>query len=55
MMAITVNNKLNAEERLNSIYGLQIEFDKLKKETGMFSGAIQPQVAHDAPLAALLV
>ena len=33
MMDITANKKLNAEERLNSISGLQIQFDKLKKET----------------------
>ena len=52
MMDITANKKLNAEKRLNSISGLQIQFDKLKKETGLLSGAIQPQVAHDAPLAA---
>ena len=52
MMDITVNKKLNAEERLNSISGLQIQFDKLKKETGLLSGGIQPQVAHEASLAA---
>ena len=52
MMDITANNKLNAEERLNSISGLQIQFDKLKKETGLLSGAIQPQVALEAPQAA---
>ena len=40
MMDITANMKLNAEERLNSISGLQIQFDKLKKETGLLSGAI---------------
>ena len=52
MMDITANKTLNAEERLNSISGLQIQFDKLKKETGLLSGAIQPQLAHEAPLAA---
>ena len=52
MMDITANKKLNAEERLNSISGLQIQFDKHKKETGLLSGAIQPHVAHEAPLAA---
>ena len=52
MMDITANKKRNAEERLNSISGLQIQFDKLKKETGLLSGAIQPQVAHEALLAA---
>ena len=52
MTDITANKKLNAEERLNFISGLQIQFDKLKKETGMLSGTIQPQVAHEEPLAA---
>ena len=52
MMDITVKKKLNAEKRLNSISGLQIQFDKLKKETGLLSGAIQPQVAHEVPFAA---
>ena len=51
-MDITANKKLNAEEQLNSTSGLQIQFDKLKKVTGLLSGAIQPQVAHEAPLAA---
>ena len=55
MMDITTNKNLNAEERLNSISGLQIQFDKLKKETKLLSGAIQPQVAHEAPLAAQTV
>ena len=31
MMDITANKKLNAEERLNSISCLQIQFDKVKK------------------------
>ena len=31
---------------------MQIQFDKLKKKSGLLSGAIQPQVAHEAPLAA---
>ena len=30
MMDITENKKLNAAERLQSISGLQIQFDKLK-------------------------
>ena len=34
---------------------MQIQFDKLKKETGLLSGAIQTQVAHEAPLTARLV
>ena len=55
MMDITANKKLNAAERLNSISGLQIQCDKLKKETGLLNGAIQPQVAHEAPLAARTV
>ena len=46
---ITANKKLTAEERLNMITGLQIQFDKLKKETGLLSGAIPPQVALEAP------
>ena len=52
MRDFTANKKLNAEERLNSISGLQIQFDKLKKDTGLLRGAIQPQVVHEAPLAA---
>ena len=40
MMDITPNKTFNAEKRLNSISGLQIQFDKLKKETGLLSGAI---------------
>ena len=35
MRDITANKKLTAEEQLNSISGLQIQFDKLKKETGL--------------------
>ena len=42
------NKKLTAENRLNSISGLQIQFDKLKKETGLISGAIPSQVAQEA-------
>ena len=37
------------------ISGLQIQFDKLKKETGLLSVAMQPQVAHEAHPAALPV
>ena len=48
MIKLTANKKLNAKERLNSITVLQIQFDKLKKDTVLFSGAIQPQVAHEA-------
>ena len=39
-------------ERLNLISGLQIQFDKHKDETWLLSGAFQPQVAHETPLAA---
>ena len=52
MIYITANKKLNAAERLNSISGLQIQFDKIKKETELLNVAIQPQVAYKAPLAA---
>ena len=52
MTDITANKKHNAEKRLNLISGLQIHYDKLKIETGLLSGAIQPLVAHEAPLAA---
>ena len=31
MMDVTANKKRNDEERLNSIFGLQIQFDKIKK------------------------
>ena len=55
MMDITAKKNLNAEELLNSISGLQFQFDKLKTETGLLSGAIQLQVANEAPLAARLV
>ena len=49
---ITANKKLTAEERLNLISGLQIQFDKLKTENGLLSGAIPPQDALEAPPAA---
>ena len=52
MTDIKANKKLNAAERLNFISGLQIQFDKLKKETGFLSGAIHPQVVHEAQLVA---
>ena len=42
MMDITANKKLKAEQRLKSISNLQIQFNKLKKETRLLSGAIQP-------------
>ena len=31
---------------------MQTQFDKLKKKTGLLNGAIQSQVAHEAPPAA---
>ena len=31
---------------------MQIQFNKLKKETGFVCGATQPQVSHEAPLTA---
>ena len=52
MRDITANKKLIAEERINSISGLQIQFDKLRKETKLLSGAIPLQVALEAPPAA---
>ena len=48
MTNITANKNLIAKERLNSISGLQIQFDMFKKETGLLSGAIPPQVAFEA-------
>ena len=52
---MTANKKLTAEKQLNSISGWQIQFDKLKKETGLFSGAIRLQVAFEALPAPRLV
>ena len=52
MWDITAYRKLTAAKRLNSIYGLQIQFNYLKKDTGMLNGAIPPQVAFEAPQAA---
>ena len=51
MMDISANKNPNAKKRLNSISGLQNQFDKFKKETGLLSGAIQPQVAYEASAA----
>ena len=34
------NKNLTAEELLNSIFDMQIRFDKLNKETGVLSGAL---------------
>ena len=55
MRDITANKKLTAEELLNSISGLQIQFDKLQKETGLLSHTMPPQVALEAAPAALPV
>ena len=52
MRDITANKKLTAAERINSISGLQIQFEKLKKEIGLLSGAISLQVAREATPAA---
>ena len=46
------NKKLTAEERLNSISDRQIRFDKLKKETGVLSGALRARPALEPPPAA---
>ena len=45
---IMSRKNLSAEERLNLISGKQIQFDKLKKETGVLSGAL-PAQATPAP------
>ena len=50
---ITANKKLTTAEQFNSISGLQIQFDQLKKETGLFLVTMPPQVALEAPPAAL--
>ena len=52
MRNIVANKKLTREEQLNLISKLQIHFDKIKKNTGILSGAIPPQVALEAPPAA---
>ena len=52
---IRANKKLTAEERLNSISGLQIQFDMLKKESAFLSGAIQLQIAIETSPAARTV
>ena len=52
MRNITANKKLTAEKRLNLISGLQIQFDKVKKETELLSSAISHQAALKAAQAA---
>ena len=46
---IMARKKLSAEERLNLISDLQIRFNKLKKETGVLSGALLAQAAFAPP------
>ena len=55
MRDITANKKLTAEKQLNSISGLQIQFDKLKRVTGLLSSTMPPQLAFEAQPAALQV
>ena len=45
MRDIMAHKKLTAEERLNSISNLHIRFDKLKKESGVLTGALPAQGA----------
>ena len=49
MKDIMARKKLTAEERINLISELQIRFEKLKKETGVLSGALPPQAVFAAP------
>ena len=49
MRDIMANRKLTAEERLNSISDMKILFDKLKKETGVLSGALFARPALESP------
>ena len=49
---IMARKNLSAEERLNIISALQTRFDKLKKETGVLSGALPAQAAPSPPLPA---
>ena len=46
---IMASKTLSAEERMNMIFGLQIRFDKLKKETGVLSGALSVQAVPAPP------
>ena len=52
---IMASNKLSAEERMTMISGLQIRFDKLKKETGVSNGALPVQAVSAPPPPALAV
>ena len=40
---IMASKQLSAEKQMNMISGLQIQFDKLNKETGVLSGALPAQ------------
>ena len=46
---IMSRKNLSADERLNLISGEQIQFDKLKKETGVLSGTLPAQAATAPP------
>ena len=50
MRDIRANKKLTSVKQLNSISCLKIQFDKLKKETGLLSSEISFQVARNEPL-----
>ena len=52
MRDIMENNKLTEEERLNSIFDMQIRIDMLKKESGVWSGAFPARPALKPPPAA---
>ena len=49
MRDIIANKTRTAEELLNSISDMQIWFDKLKKETGVLSGALSARPALEPP------
>ena len=44
MRDITANKNLTAEAQLNSISGLKIQLDKLKKKAELLNGTMPPQV-----------
>ena len=49
MRDIMARKKLTGKEQINLILELQIRLEKLKKETGVLSGALPPQAAFAAP------
>ena len=53
MKDIMANEKLTAEERLNSIFDMQILFDKLTKKTRFYSTARPAMPAFEPSFAAL--